>query len=82
MGWGNILCECQEEENPRVVSARIVSREGGVTRVDIVWSNFGRARNYYALFRQASGRWAVDDIRFDGGADNSPAGASLRAMGE
>lgn len=82
MGWGNTLCECQDEENPRVVSARVARREGGIVQVDIVWSNFGRQRSYNVLFRQANGRWAVDDILFAGGSDHSPTGTSLRAMGE
>lgn len=82
MGWGNILCECQETDNPRVVSARLARRAGDTAQVDIVWTDFGRARSFNILFRQANGRWAVDDVLFADGSENSPAGASLRAMGE
>ena len=82
MGWGNILCECQETDNPHVVSARVARRYGDAAQVDIVWTDFGRARSFNILFRQANGRWAVDDILFADGSENSPTGASLRAMGE
>lgn len=82
MGWGNILCECQETDNPRVVSARVTRRTGETVQVDIVWTDFGRQRSYNVLFRQANGRWAVDDILFADGSENSPTGTSLRAMGE
>lgn len=82
MGWGNTLCECQETDNPRVVSARVARRDADVVQVDLDWGDFGRQRSFNILFRRANGRWAVDDILFAGGSDHSPAGTSLRAMGE
>jgi len=82
MGWGNILCECQEEDNPRIVSAQVARRVRDTIRVDVVWTDFGRQRGYQVAFREVNGRWAVDDIIFAAGSDNSPRGTSLRAMGE
>lgn len=76
MSYGNVICECQDTQNPRIVSATVVQRGNGTAAVDVVWSNFGRRLSRRVLLARTSNGWAVDDVLLGGQA------GSLRAQGE